>query len=378
MKKKLQKHKAFTLAEVLITLGIIGVVAALTIPALINRNEERVRETQLKKAYSVLAQVHQMMIVNDIYPYPEFVKPFVDDEEENNPSNPGSGDGGNEQPDIPPVNPNPPVNPDNPGGGEENPDPTRPDINDKKTKELVDGLIEAVFKLDFGTARNNFQELVGMYGLNNLGPFIKDYANQSGIELPGWLDSILGNGMYSKLDDNTIKAMYKRILAEVSQTASNDEAAEKFVRVKQYQLQVLKGLLNGAGYCESYDKCSGGTQTVTYMNLKGTAARIEAAQFENNALKFNDGMYLWLGDINNPQRYFVDINGSKRPNKLGVDVFTFDITPKDTIAPEKSGNCTASGNPTDGEEYRGLGCAGYALTDHNPDTNLKGYWKNFK
>lgn len=361
MKKNLQKHKAFTLAEVLITLGIIGVVAALTIPALINRNEERVRETQLKKVYSVLAQVHQMMIVNDIYPYPEFVKPFVDDEEENNPSNPGSGDGGNEQPDIPPVNPNPPVNPDNPGGGEENPDPTVPDMKDTKTKELVDGLIRAALTFDFATVVNNYNELKNMYGTNNLRKFLEDYFSQS-----GWTNN------------NLSKYAYLNMLAELSQTASNDAAAENFVRVKQYQLQVLKGLLNGAGYCESYDKCSGGSQTVTYMNLKGTTARIEAAQFENNALKFNDGMYLWLGDINNPQRYFVDINGSKRPNKLGVDVFTFDITPKDTIAPEKSGNCTASGNPTDGEEYRGLGCAGYALTDYNPDTNLKGYWKNFK
>ena len=31
-----REYKAFTLAEVLITLGIIGVVAALTIPALIS------------------------------------------------------------------------------------------------------------------------------------------------------------------------------------------------------------------------------------------------------------------------------------------------------------------------------------------------------
>ncbi len=31
----MKKHKAFTLAETLITLGIIGVVAAITIPGLI-------------------------------------------------------------------------------------------------------------------------------------------------------------------------------------------------------------------------------------------------------------------------------------------------------------------------------------------------------
>ena len=42
--------KAFTLAEVLITLSILGVVAALTIPALVNRNSDIAAQTKLKKA----------------------------------------------------------------------------------------------------------------------------------------------------------------------------------------------------------------------------------------------------------------------------------------------------------------------------------------
>lgn len=46
--------KAFTLAEVLITLGIIGIVAALTLPALIQNNRNKELQTGLKKAYSVL------------------------------------------------------------------------------------------------------------------------------------------------------------------------------------------------------------------------------------------------------------------------------------------------------------------------------------
>lgn len=46
----------FTLAEVLITLGIIGVVAALTIPALISNYRSKVAVTQLKKMYSVMSQ----------------------------------------------------------------------------------------------------------------------------------------------------------------------------------------------------------------------------------------------------------------------------------------------------------------------------------
>ena len=48
--------KAFTLAEVLITLGIIGVVAAMTIPTLINAQQEKATITKLKKTYSVLQQ----------------------------------------------------------------------------------------------------------------------------------------------------------------------------------------------------------------------------------------------------------------------------------------------------------------------------------
>ena len=50
------KKFAFTLAEILITLGIIGVVAAMTIPNLIVAKEQRVTLTRLKKTYSDLAQ----------------------------------------------------------------------------------------------------------------------------------------------------------------------------------------------------------------------------------------------------------------------------------------------------------------------------------
>ena len=51
-----RKRAAFTLAEVLITLGIIGVVAALTIPNLITDYRHRVVETRLKKFYSMMNQ----------------------------------------------------------------------------------------------------------------------------------------------------------------------------------------------------------------------------------------------------------------------------------------------------------------------------------
>ncbi len=46
----------FTLAEVLVTLGIIGVVAALTMPALIGNYQKQANIAGLKKAQSVLSQ----------------------------------------------------------------------------------------------------------------------------------------------------------------------------------------------------------------------------------------------------------------------------------------------------------------------------------
>ena len=51
---------AFTLAEVLITLAIIGVVAAMTIPTLVNKYQDRVNETRYKKAISMLSQAVQL------------------------------------------------------------------------------------------------------------------------------------------------------------------------------------------------------------------------------------------------------------------------------------------------------------------------------
>ena len=56
-----KKKIAFTLAEVLITLAIIGVVAAMTIPTLIVKYQERQTVSQLTKVYSTLSSAYQMM-----------------------------------------------------------------------------------------------------------------------------------------------------------------------------------------------------------------------------------------------------------------------------------------------------------------------------
>ena len=62
---KAKNKLAFTLAEVLITLGIIGIVAALTLPVLIQVNKNKEVETKLKKIYSVLYVISMIYIRND-------------------------------------------------------------------------------------------------------------------------------------------------------------------------------------------------------------------------------------------------------------------------------------------------------------------------
>lgn len=68
MIKKLSKlctNSAFTLAEVLIAVGIIGVIAAITIPNLISKNQEESRIVALKKTYSVLNSAIKLAIIDN-------------------------------------------------------------------------------------------------------------------------------------------------------------------------------------------------------------------------------------------------------------------------------------------------------------------------
>ena len=59
------KRPAFTLAEVLITLGIIGVVAAMTMPALIANYNNHITEVRLKKFYSIFNQAIQQSVAEN-------------------------------------------------------------------------------------------------------------------------------------------------------------------------------------------------------------------------------------------------------------------------------------------------------------------------
>jgi len=59
------KKNAFTLAEILITLGIIGVVSALTIPTLVQRNTNETHVQQLKKAYADISAAFDSILAEN-------------------------------------------------------------------------------------------------------------------------------------------------------------------------------------------------------------------------------------------------------------------------------------------------------------------------
>ncbi len=87
----------------------------------------------------------------------------------------------------------------------------------------------------------------------------------------------------------------------------------------------------------------------------------------------------------------VDINGKKRPNRLGHDIFYFYIDRNDRLQPQKMTKLyteeeledmqykIVAGNPCSihsKQKGNGVGCAYYAIIDENPDDSSKKYWDN--
>ena len=65
MDKKNKQLNAFTLAEVLITLGIIGIVAALTLPTVMSNYKKKVVVTKMKKFYTTMNQAVKLSSVEN-------------------------------------------------------------------------------------------------------------------------------------------------------------------------------------------------------------------------------------------------------------------------------------------------------------------------
>lgn len=65
LKYRIIRLRAFTLSEVLTTLGIIGIVAAMTMPMLIQKYKERETVIRVKKFYSVFSQAYSMAVLEN-------------------------------------------------------------------------------------------------------------------------------------------------------------------------------------------------------------------------------------------------------------------------------------------------------------------------
>ena len=64
------KKSGFTLSEVLLTLGIIGVVAAMTVPSLMNSTEDKKLAAAAKKAYNTLQNaISQKQALTEMTPW---------------------------------------------------------------------------------------------------------------------------------------------------------------------------------------------------------------------------------------------------------------------------------------------------------------------
>ena len=77
----MNNQKGFTLAEVLITLGIIGTVTALTLPALIQNHKKSETTARLKKFYSIMSQA-VLMSENDNGSIEDWEKAEMDSKDE--------------------------------------------------------------------------------------------------------------------------------------------------------------------------------------------------------------------------------------------------------------------------------------------------------
>ena len=77
---KTSSKRAFTLAEVLTTLAIIGVVAALTIPALVHKYQQKQYYTQFMKTYNTLSKVIQLVFSQD-GPFESITEEDISDDE---------------------------------------------------------------------------------------------------------------------------------------------------------------------------------------------------------------------------------------------------------------------------------------------------------
>lgn len=87
-----------------------------------------------------------------------------------------------------------------------------------------------------------------------------------------------------------------------------------------------------------------------------------------------DGMAVTILKNNGRLNVLVDINGLKRPNRVGYDVFLFVVDTKKDILTSWSKDANVYCSKKSTNSYNGRACTYYALINQSPDNKNKGYW----
>jgi hypothetical protein len=171
---------------------------------------------------------------------------------------------------------------------------------------------------------------------------------------------------------------------------------------KKYEyINVFKKYLTGAKLCtysNSYLSCNAKSVIIKYKTYTGNKdAHLGSDVISDKAIVTNDGMCFFFGNSRNRNaRIYIDTNGNaKGPNRLGFDLFAFDVDKNDKIifpknigggsedayeGDEELEDSVGAVNPCSIQEktnkYNGFGCSEFALTDKNPDNQNLSYWKN--
>ena len=172
----------------------------------------------------------------------------------------------------------------------------------------------------------------------------------------------------------------------------DEGTSDEIEMVKERYSRIFVSYLNGATLCtfdNSILKCSGNKTPASYKSYDGNYnAHLSPDSINNIAILTNDGMVFFFGGYYRPYRIYIDTNGTdKGPNRLGFDLFAFDVDKTDKIIPAKytgshydeEGNVFSENGcsiKTGLSSYNGFGCSRFALIDQHPDDITHSYWSN--
>ena len=178
-------------------------------------------------------------------------------------------------------------------------------------------------------------------------------------------------------------------------TNAGSSVDQSLVAKKYEYIDAFSKYLDGARICDyqnAYLLCSSKSFLATYKTYSGNKnAYLGPDVTKDRAIVLTDGMCIFFGSASSRNaRIYVDTNGTaKGPNRLGFDLFAFDISNDDKIIFPKNigggsagayedgtvGKVNACSMKESGNIYNGFGCSEFALVDKNPDNENLSYWK---